>query len=100
MGPLAEETSPRTSFPLYPNNRTQYLPAAISGARTGPEQCSSGYPKCAASRAPRPLLQHVALVLEHSAGEVVEGGGDRARLQPVVVRFTRERGIDRFDRAA
>ena len=33
-------------------------------------------------------------MLEHSAGKVVEGGGDRARLQPVVVRFARERGIE------
>ena len=70
----------------------------IAGSRglhnTGREQMQQRVPKNAP---PRPLPQHVALVLEHSARKVVEGGSDRARFQPVVVRFARERGIDRLD---
>src|SRR5262249_27034093 len=96
--PLHRSRFARANYQTISTCGDRHRGYVCNGARPCREQMQQRVVKNAPrGRAPRLLLQRVALVLEHPPGKVVEGGGDRARLQPVVVRFARKRGIDRLD---
>jgi hypothetical protein len=70
----------------------------LFGATTRPMQCSKRWkgsaPPRGRWRAADPLLQHVALLFERMACEIIEGRGNGARLQPIVVRLAHAGRID------
>jgi hypothetical protein len=50
-------------------------------------------------RAADPLLQHIALLFERVACKIIEGRGNGARLQPIVVRLAHAGRIEWLDLA-